>query len=131
MRTKAVLLVVMLASLALASCAPSKPTVTLSPTATTSPTATVDALKTPVPSQGWVTVPTLAFAKGIAFAKSDPFTGYACGNLGINAVRTAADVLQLSVTHNGGRTWSAPVATTVPGAGCTFSIIRPMRTTSS
>lgn len=122
MRTKIWLLVATLASLALASCAPSKPTVTIAPSATPAPTATVDALKTPLPSQGWVAVPALAFAKGIAFSKSDPFTGYACGNVGIDVARTPADVLQLSVTHDGGRTWSAPAATTVPGAGCNFSI---------
>ena len=86
MRTKPWLLFVTVATLALASCAPSTPSVTSQPTATlaATPTATVDALKTPLPSQGWVTVQALNFAKGIAFSKSDPFTGYACGNVGID-----------------------------------------------
>jgi len=60
-----------------------------------------------------VTVQALDFAKGIAFSKSDPLTGYACGNVGIDVPRTPSDVLKISVTHDGGRTWSAPVATTV------------------
>jgi hypothetical protein len=118
------LLFVMLALFALSGCAAGASSTTIKPAATVppTPTATVEALKTPLPSQGWVTVPALNFAKGIAFSKSDPLTGYVCGNVGILAVRTPADVLQLSVTHDGGRTWSTPVATTVPGAGCNFSI---------
>lgn len=115
--------------LALAGCAsgqtsgankPALPT-TLAPTAT----ATADALKTPLPGQGWVTEPSLNFAKNIAFALSDPLTGYACGNIGVenvNASSFPADALELSVTHDGGRIWSAPVKTSVPGADCNLSI---------
>jgi hypothetical protein len=114
----------MLALLTPGGCAPGVSSTTIKPSATIppTPTATIDALKTSLPSQGWVTVQALDFAKGIAFAKSGPLTGYACGDVGILAVRTPADVWQLSVTHDGGRTWSAPVATTVPGAGCNYSI---------
>jgi hypothetical protein len=85
MRNKTWLLVATVASLALASCTTSKPSATNQPTATTAPTptATVDALKTPLPSQGWVKVSALTFAKNVAFSTSDPFTGYACGNIGI------------------------------------------------
>jgi hypothetical protein len=115
---------IILALFAIDGCAPwdSSTTNVLAAATPPAPTATVEALKTPLSSQGWVTLQALNFAKNIAFSKSDPLTGYACGNVGINVARTPTAILQLSVTHDGGRTWSSPVATTVPGAGCNFSI---------
>jgi hypothetical protein len=85
---------------------------TATPTVTV--TATVNALKTPLPSQGWITVPELNYAKSLAFSQSNPLIGYACGNIGSN--RTA--LLEVSTTHDGGRTWQGPTTTTVPGASC-------------
>jgi hypothetical protein len=49
-------------------------------------------------------VQALAFATASAFSRSDPLTGRACGNIGVGVARTPAGVLQLRVTHFGGRT---------------------------
>jgi hypothetical protein len=91
------------------------------PTATLVPTATVEALHAS-PSQGWVTVPVLSFAENIAFAVSDPLTGYVCGNTQIETGSNASNTLAVSVTHDGGRTWSAPTLTSAHGVGCDLSI---------
>jgi hypothetical protein len=119
-RSRTWLFVVMTVSLAFGGCSSTKPSATVRPTAT-APAPTVAALNTPLPSQGWVTVPELALMRSLAFAKSDPLTGYACG-ASFQVAQTPTDVLQLSVTHDGGRTWSAAAPTTVQGSTCRFAI---------
>jgi hypothetical protein len=93
------------------------PTATLVPM----PTATVEPLQTPLPSQGWVTVPALRFAQSIAFAASDALTGYACGYAQVEGSGGSTQ-LAVSVTHDGGRTWSTPGMITAQGGGCDLSI---------
>ncbi len=118
-RNRTLGVVIALISVGLVGCASStgSTTVRLAPTAR----PTVAVLNTPLPGQAWVTAPELALMRNLAFAKSDPLTGYACG-ASVTVVQSPADVLLLSVTHDGGRTWSAAAPSTAPGATCWFSI---------
>jgi hypothetical protein len=113
----------------------SSPTTTTTPpgaTATHAHGTATPAANSPVPSatsvtqlkptSTWTFAAAIPDAKDIAFAQSDPLTGYACGN----AVPLTRDVmshtlLQLSVTHDGGRTWST-TTTAMGGASCHISI---------
>ncbi len=94
------------------------------------PTATGKTHSTPVPtqtppilqvspSQGWVTVAALPFAKAIAFSADNPLDGYACGNL---AQTTEQLPLELSATHDGGRTWQTPLILPIKGANCFLNV---------
>ncbi len=76
------------------------------PTNTLVPSATI--------TQGWVTVPELNYAKNMTFSASDPLTGYACGNIGSSATTP----LEVSATHDGGKTWQGPSTTAILGADC-------------
>jgi hypothetical protein len=90
-----------------------RPTATA--TATIIPTATPPPLQV-TPSQGWVA--SVSYAKDIAFAPSAPLTGYVCGN----TAQFSPLSLDISVTHDGGRTWSAAQTTPNKDATCHLSI---------
>lgn len=90
---------------------PATDTPTSRSTLTPAPTATREPASGP-----WQTVAALPFAKNVAFATHDPATGYACGNNGIDA--GTSKQVELSDTHDGGATWSAPANTPVRDASC-------------
>jgi hypothetical protein len=88
--------------------------------ATATPTASGNQILQVSPSQGWVTASALPFGKSVAFGINDPLTGYACGNTDTN--NFSSQPLLWSVTHDGGRTWSAASVTPATGAICIINI---------
>ncbi len=94
---------------------------TLQPTSTTNritPQSTSTAYN-PTPQYGWKAVAALPYGKWVAFSKTAPQTGYACGN---TSPGTANAPILLGVTQDGGQTWSSPVATPVSGMSCTIYV---------
>ncbi len=75
---------------------------------------------TPNARQGWTDIPALSFGKSVAFAASDPQTGYVCGN---NPAAGATASLQIAATHDGGRTWGQPLTSGIANqAACRLAV---------
>ena len=100
-----------------------------SPGATT--TATHHAPATPAitplhpdPQAGWVKAPAIADAKAIAFSLSAPLTGYVCTNSThvTDIYKATSSPLFIRATHDGGRTWSAPLSTGISTISCKLTI---------
>jgi hypothetical protein len=92
-------------------------TPTATATSTIAPTPTTPTFKV-APGQTWTNVPALSFGKGIAFAQSDPLTGYVCGS---QETQNAQPIV-LSSTRNGGLTWSSPKTTPAVYSNCDITI---------
>lgn len=83
------------------------------------PTATPMPILHVTAAQGWVATVGLPFAKAVAFSTGHPLDGYTCGNL----AQTQAQLpLELSATHDGGRTWQQPIMLPIKGANCEITI---------
>ncbi len=96
-------------------------TSTSGPTATTvpSPTATPPTLGlTVAPGQDWTALKSIPNGLSIAFAASDPLTGYTCAQTGGNQ----KDPLAVAVTHDGGGHWQAMTTQGPIGVDCRFTV---------
>jgi hypothetical protein len=94
---------------------------THAPSSTPPPAATVQTLHV-TPADGWVKPAALSFGKGIAFAHSDPVTGYVCGNTVPFAGTQANAPIRFTATHDGGRTWHEEAITPASGIDCVLYI---------
>ncbi len=97
----------------------------ISVTPTASATATTTAMPSPtrtpvVLPNIWQTVQSVNYGKAIAFAKSDPQTGYVCGNPGNNPNNPGP--LEFGKTTDGGFTWASPITTAIAGNSCGIAV---------
>jgi hypothetical protein len=67
----------------------------------------------------WQPVASINYGKAIAFASSDPQTGYVCGDSSPDSTRTT---LELGVTHDGGFTWATHNLGGITGASCSIAV---------
>ena len=87
---------------------------TVTPTTISSPTS----ISTPLPNI-WQPAALINYGKAIAFARSDPQTGYVCGD---SSPGDTVTTLELGVTHDGGHTWTTKSLQGITGDNCNIAV---------